>query len=402
MLILAHFARESVRDFLRATFPAQQTSDRLSDDRVHLEAAVTFILRSIEQANGHASSKAYQVGKGWLPPYRETTGYLIPTLLDLAEYLKRPDLALIAERMGEWLSQVQELNGGFVEHDLRQDTKPIVFNTGQILHGFNALILRRGRQDLVLHARRAGDFLVSSADETGSFVRNEHYEMAHAYNVRSAWALLTLGQLLSDKTYERVAFANADWTVGQQTAIGFFLNNNFQPGRNANTHGIAYVLQGLLEIHFISGRETYLTAVRRTAERIISVYGAKRRLVSEIGERWDFLSNHLCLTGCAQLAIVFFRLYGLEGDKRYLNTGLNLLSDVAATQDVTSVENPHYGGIKGSLPIYGRYAPLQYPNWATKFFIDALLAKQVALNGSHKAGGVRLDPCECTGEAYPI
>jgi uncharacterized protein YyaL (SSP411 family) len=282
--------------------------------------------------------------------------------------------------MGEWLSEVQEPSGGFIEHDLRQDTKPIVFNTGQILHGFNALILRRGRRDLVPHARRAGDFLVSSADETGSFVRNEHYDMAHAYNVRSAWALLTLGRLLGEKAYENVALANADWTVAQQTANGFFLKNIFQPGWNANTHGIAYVLQGLLEIHCISGRETYLTAVRRTAERIVSVYGTKRRLVSEIGENWEFLSSHLCLTGYAQLAIVFFRLYGLEGNKRYLNAGLNLLDDVAATQDVTSHGRPHYGGIKGSLPIYGRYSPLQYPNWATKFFIDALLAKQGALN----------------------
>ena len=382
MLILAHFARESVRDFFRVTFPAQKKSDRLRDDQVHLEAAVAFILRSIEQGNGRASSKAYKVGNGWLPPYRETTGYIIPTLLDVAEYLKRPDLALTAERMGEWLSEVQEPTGGFIEHDLRQDTKPIVFNTGQILHGFNTLILRRGRRDLVPHARRAGDFLVSSADETGSFVRNEHYGMAHAYNVRSAWALLTLGRLLGETAYQNVALANADWTVAQQTANGFFLKNIFQPGWNANTHGIAYVLQGLLEIHCISGRETYLTAVRRTAERIVSVYGTKRRLVSEIGENWEFLSSHLCLTGYAQLAIVFFRLYGLEGNKRYLNAGLNLLDDVVATQDVTSLERPYYGGIKGSLPIYGRYAPLQYPNWATKFFIDALLAKQRALNGS--------------------
>jgi hypothetical protein len=379
--MLAHFAVESVRDFFRVTFPVQKTSDRLSDDRVHLEAAVTFIERSIEQAGGRGSSKAYQVGKGWLPPYRETTGYIIPTLLDLAEHLDRPELAATAERMGEWLAQVQEPNGGFIEHDLRQDTKPIVFNTGQILQGFNALILRRGRKDLIANARRAGDFIAASADATGSFVRNEHYDMAHAYNVRSAWALLTLGRLLGEKTYEDAALANADWTVAQQSDKGFFLNNVFQPGWNANTHGIAYVLQGLLEIHCISGREPYLAAVRRTAERIVSVYGSRRQLVSEIGENWKFLSS---LTGYAQLAIVFFRLHGLDGDQRYLNAGLNLLDDVAATQDVTSKARPHYGGIKGSLPIYGRYAPLQYPNWATKFFIDALLAKQGALNASDR------------------
>jgi len=379
--MLTHFAAESVRDFFRIKFPGQKTSERLTDDRRHLEAAVAFIKRSIEQGKGCASSKGYKVGKGWLPPYRETTGYIIPTLLDLADHLKRPDLALTAERLGEWLSGLQEPSGGFIERDLWPDTKPVVFNTGQILHGFNALILRRGRQDLVPHARRAGDFLVSSADKTGSFVRNEHYDMVHSYNVRSAWALLTLGRLLGETKYENVALANADWTVAQQVANGFFLNNVFQPGWNANTHGIAYVLQGLIEIHCISGRASYLAAVRRAAERIVSVYGTKRCLASEIGENWEFLARHLCLTGYAQLAIVFFRLYGLDGDKRYLNVGLNLLDDVAATQNVTSPTKPYYGGIKGSFPIYGRYAPLQYPNWATKFFIDALLAKQRALAG---------------------
>jgi len=378
--MLAHFGAESVRDFFRITFPMRKPSDQLTDDQVRLEAALTFITRSIEQCKGCASSKGYMVGKGWLPAYRETTGYIIPTLLDLAAHFNRPGLASTAERLGEWLSQVQEPGGGFIERDLRQDNKPIVFNTGQILHGFNALILRRGRQDLVPHARRAGDFIVSSADQTGSFVRNDRYDIAHAYNVRSAWALLTLGRLLGEKSYENVALANADWTVAQQTANGFFLNNIFQPGWNANTHGIAYVLQGLIEIHCISGHESYLAAVRRAAETVVSVYSAKRHLASEIGENWEFLSSHLCLTGYAQLAIVFFRLYGLDGDKRYLNVGLNLLDDVAVTQDVTSPGKPHYGGIKGSFPIYGRYAPLQYPNWATKFFIDALLAKHGALN----------------------
>ncbi|WP_024516062.1 hypothetical protein [Bradyrhizobium sp. Tv2a-2] len=380
-MMLTHFAAESVRDFLRIRFPGHKTSERLTDDRCHLEAAVAFITRSIEQGTGCASSKGYKVGKGWLPPYRETTGYIIPTLLDVADHLERPDLASTAERLGEWLSERQEPSGGFVEGDLWPDTKPIVFNTGQILHGFNALILRRGRQDLVPHARRAGDFLVSSADETGSFVRNEHHDMVHSYNVRSAWALLTLGRLLGETKYENVALANADWTVAQQVANGFFLNNVFQPGWNANTHGIAYVLQGLIEIHCISGRASYLAAVRRAAESIVSVYGTKRYLASEIDENWEPLARHLCLTGYAQLAIVFFRLYGLDGDKRFLNVGLSLLDDVAATQNVTSPAKPYYGGIKGSFPFYGRYAPLQYPNWATKFFIDALLAKQRALAG---------------------
>lgn len=169
--MLAHFALESVRDFFRVAFPIQKTSERVREDEVHLQAAVGWLVRSTVACGGRASSKGYRVGKGWMPPYRETTGYIIPTLLDVAEGRNRPDLNQIAERMGDWLAEVQDRDGGFVENELRQGTVPIVFNTGQILDGFNALIQQRGRADLVPSARRAGDFLVSCADDSGCFVR---------------------------------------------------------------------------------------------------------------------------------------------------------------------------------------------------------------------------------------
>ena len=31
------------------------------------------------------------------------------------------------------------------------------------------------------------------------------------------------------------------------------------------------------------------------------------------------------------------------------------------------------GGIAGSSPIWGRYSMFEYPNWASKFFADALI-----------------------------
>jgi hypothetical protein len=34
------------------------------------------------------------------------------------------------------------------------------------------------------------------------------------------------------------------------------------------------------------------------------------------------------------------------------------------------------GGIKGSHPINGGYHPWQYPNWAAKFFADALMLEE--------------------------
>jgi hypothetical protein len=34
------------------------------------------------------------------------------------------------------------------------------------------------------------------------------------------------------------------------------------------------------------------------------------------------------------------------------------------------------GAIPGSFPIWGRYEPFAFPNWATKFFCDALLLEK--------------------------
>ena len=39
------------------------------------------------------------------------------------------------------------------------------------------------------------------------------------------------------------------------------------------------------------------------------------------------------------------------------------------------------GGIAGSAPFYGRYERFTYPNWAAKFYVDALLTLQVMENG---------------------
>ncbi len=47
-------------------------------------------------------------------------------------------------------------------------------------------------------------------------------------------------------------------------------------------------------------------------------------------------------------------------------------------QDLEITHPAVRGGIAGSFPIYGAYERLKYPNWASKFFIDAILAISLA------------------------
>jgi hypothetical protein len=79
-----------------------------------------------------------------------------------------------------------------------------------------------------------------------------------------------------------------------------------------------------------------------------------------------------CLTGNCQFAIVWARLYATMGGAAYPGAMARALDFVLATQDVNASDPGVRGGIKGSDPVWGRYAPLSLPNWATKFFVDAM------------------------------
>ena len=74
------------------------------------------------------------------------------------------------------------------------------------------------------------------------------------------------------------------------------------------------------------------------------------------------------------MALVWLQFYELSGEKCYLDAARKAIAFVAATQDLRT-SNPNIrGAIAGSYPIYGRYERFNYPNWAAKFYIDALLA----------------------------
>jgi hypothetical protein len=75
---------------------------------------------------------------------------------------------------------------------------------------------------------------------------------------------------------------------------------------------------------------------------------------------------------------VWFRLNQVTGDARFLNAGLKALDEAGCRQARLPEAD---GALPGSFPIYGRYAPLQFPNWATKFFADSLMLRDDCVAG---------------------
>jgi hypothetical protein len=88
---------------------------------------------------------------------------------------------------------------------------------------------------------------------------------------------------------------------------------------------------------------------------------------------------------------VWLRLYQETGEERWLNAGLKAVEQAAARQETIRWPNVH-GALAGSFPVYGRYAPVQYPNWATKFLADALMLYDDCLQGAPGAGTGSVNP----------
>jgi len=345
-----------------------------------LRAAIDWLCLSHEVTGRRGSSKAYSLVLGWEPAYPETTGYVIGTLLAYAR--RRGDARCIehARAMGDWEIAIQSDDGGIMGGVVKSPPGPsIAFNTGMVLHGWLDLHEALGDERHLDAARRAGDFLVRVQDADGAWRgTHAHHGIAHAYKARVAWALLRLASATSDGRFRAAATRNLDWVLSRQRENGWFESCEFKPGTLPNTHGIAYTLRGLLESHALAAEDAYLEAALKTAEVLMRKLEVLDGLPATFDSEWRARARYVCVTGVVQLGGVWLRLYELTGDARLLNAGLKAVDQAASLQQRGRFK-PLDGPIPGSFPIWGAYAPLQYPNWATKFLADALMIRDRCL-----------------------
>ena len=324
------------------------------------------------------SSKGYSLLHGWYPAFPETTGYIIGTLLAYAERTGDHSHRDRAVEMGDWEVAVQVADGGVMEGLMAAEPKPsTVFNTGMVIHGWVDLHAH-DPSDLRLEAAlRAGDFLLRNQDKDGAWRgKAEYFRIPHTYCARVSWALIRLAGATGRDDYRDAARRQLDWVLEMQQVNGWFASCNFKPGRDPNTHGIAYTLRGLLESAALLDHGPWLDAVRRTSDALIGrVESLGGRFPATFGPDWTPTARYECLTGIAQLGGVWLRLYELTGETRYRDAGLRAVERAAARQ-ARSGWAAIDGALPGSFPVYGRYAPLQFPNWATKFLVDSLLLRE--------------------------
>jgi hypothetical protein len=354
-------------------------------DRDHLEAAAAWLAAAQDSRHDGGVSGRYLLSGGWSSSYPETTGYLIPTLLAIATELNDDRFRERAFRAVHFLLPLQRDDGAFTAGEVSENvTTPSVFNTAQILHGLVAWHRATGQSAALASARRAADWLVATQDGDGAWHKHLYLDVVATYTAHASCWLAEFGHYIGERPYVRAAERHLDWVLSHRDAttgwidrVGFCAEDH--QARSASTHTIAYTLQGMLTTSEIVGRLDGLEAVRQAATAMARRLELSGRLPAVLNHRWQPGASYACLTGNAQMALVWLRLFERDGDRRLLDAALKALDLVKAAQPMFSRNRGIRGGIPGSDPVWGDYLSMALPNWAAKFFVDAVLAKQRVL-----------------------
>ena len=147
-----------MRDFPR---PHPQ---REREHEIHLEALIDWLCRAQDQQDGLGDeggvSAGWNFGPGWQKAYPETSGYIIETFLSAQNILERRDLRQRAQRILDWELSIQHSSGAFPGHHGEPGSYPVIFNTGQIMHGMLAGYGHLYRNECLEAAIRAGEWMV--------------------------------------------------------------------------------------------------------------------------------------------------------------------------------------------------------------------------------------------------
>jgi prenyltransferase beta subunit len=343
----------------------------------HLRAAVDWLCLAQDVRNDEPDSGGVSAGwsfeDGWLPSYPETSGYIVETFIAAAAVLDRPDLIDRARRIIDWELSIQRPDGAFPGHFGEPGSQPVVFNTGQIMHGMLAGYLQLRRTECLEAALRAGHWLARVQDPDGCWRQFEHNGVPHTYNTRASWALLATALIAGDASQKAAAIRNLDWALAQQRESGWFANNAFVPGREPYTHTIAYAIRGLLESGVLLGGGRYIDAAAKAARALANAQRTDGWLAGTYDADWAPRASYCCLTGVAQMSINWMRCAREAGTVELHGKARKALSFLKRAQRLNDRDEVARGSIAGSAPIWGAYSRFEFPNWAAKFFADALM-----------------------------
>lgn len=356
--------------------------------RGHLREVAGWLLRS--ERPGGGSAAYYSPLLGWARAYPETTGYLIPTLLSIRASGGDEGFESLALRCGHWLSSIGNPEGSWNAglHPPRYRRRASVFNTGQVLKGMVALWRWTGDEEWLGYARRGADWALEGLTPGGLW-QGKDYRVrgTPSYYTEVLSVLIDVARVTGDEAGVGRARDALERIASRIRGNGAVERWGFERGERAFTHTIAYAIHGMQESARLLGDPELAEAVSPAVRRLLhETEASEGRLPGAFDLAWRGDARFVCLTGNAQVALIFLRESARTGDGRFVEGAVRLLEVVRRAQSLDHRRPGIRGAIPGSLPIAGPYMRFRYPNWAAKFTADALLEFSACGGGGSPPG----------------
>ena len=345
----------------------------------HLDAAAEWLLAAQKGTPDDGIAHSYDLrNKRWNASYPETTGYAIETMYEYARLRGRPEFAAAARRAALWEVEVQLPDGAVMAGmvDARPVT-PTIFNTGQVLFGWAAALENETEDSGYTTAlRRASDWLVAAMDKDGAwrkFTSPFGPPKESAYNTRSAFGLARAAEVLGEPAYLEAAVRNVEYVARLAHPNGFLPDNCLQRPDTPLVHTIAYSIRGLLEVGARADHSGLIDLAVLMSHGVAAAQRPDGDIPGRLDAQWQPAAEWVCMTGNCQMALNWYRLMELGITEEFQSNAQAANRFVMRLQDRNHSDPGIRGGVKGSHPIGGEYMRFRYPNWATKFFMDALM-----------------------------
>ena len=349
----------------------------------YLNAVLDWVGRAQDACPGGGVASRYDLVAGrFLQPYPETTGYLIPSLLDVAGAYDNAHMAERARRAADWLVR-RQMPDGSVDCGLAEAPAPagrhtvILFDCGAVLQGFVAMY-RHSRSDAYAGAAdRLARFMVSCQRPTGEWDAHLYFPYFGSHNALVGYALIAAGQVLERTEYVDAGRRCLNAIRPNVMANGHIKHCHFTASANGTAaflHPLAYTVEGFLRSSVLLGDRSYLDVIGATLNALQRRFEIGRSiLASHYDQRWRAVTRYSALDADCQIAMLWFLFGQATGDLRFANSALKMMDLVRNCIDTTAGPDGARGGLPGSFPIHGDNQRHACVNWAPKYFIDASL-----------------------------
>ena len=314
--------------------------------------------------------------------FPETTGYIIPTFIEFSKLEKNDNIYKISVEMGDWILDLIRNDGGLGEPYGFFKPYPRIFTTAQAILGLLSLYDVSKQEKYITAATKLGKFLINNLNNDGSWNNDYTFlKKTTTYKTRVSWIMMLLYQYTKNHDFKISSINNLKFILLNETRSFWPLSCTFEKNNNALTHLLGYHLVAL--INFVNSNivndkileNELINHVDYFYKKLNILLDKEQTLSAVINSEFKNIENYTCLTGNAQ--IMFFALLYEKNNELKNNLLSSKIYNIIFNKQIKSKNKDINGAIAGSFPINGNYAPYMLPSWASKFFIDSLLLKNL-------------------------